>query len=153
MSALFLTITISVSHNWERADQRAHIRERIAVDSQHQICIPPQNFYFCTRLGIDLQKSERIFLLTLKTPACPWKSAGICHQNWAKIPQFWAKIYSIGQNSLQVKDRKLEMTYLHLHFAFVQSQISNWEEIDFFAKDFRSFPCFLPICNGNIYYI
>lgn len=151
MSALFLTITISVSHNWERADQRAHIRERIAVDSQHQICIPPQNFYFCTRLGIDLQKSERIFLLTLKTPACPWKSAGICHQNWAKIPQFWAKIYSIGQNSLQVKDRKLEMTYLHLHFAFVL-QISNWEEINFLLKISGVFPVFSPFVT-EIYII
>jgi len=75
---------------------------------------------------MDLQKSERIFLLTLKTPELVLGSLlAFCHQNWAKIPPFWETIYSIGQNSLQVKDRKLEMTYLHLHFAFVQCQISN----------------------------
>ena len=93
----FLTITISVSHNW---DQRGRIRERIVFDSQHQIVFE-LNFYFCTvRPGIDLQKSvNRIFLLTLKTSACPWKSGILSPklgknptilvkniQNWANLP-------------------------------------------------------------------
>lgn len=93
----FLTITISVSHNWERTDQRAHIRGRIVSDSQHQIVFQ-LNFYFYTRPRIDLQKSERMFLLTLKTPACPWKS-GISSPKFGqnptilgKILQHWAKL-------------------------------------------------------------
>jgi len=58
-----------------------------------------KSFYFYTRPGIDLQKSERIFLLTIKSPACPRKSGilspklgkiptilGKTHQNWTKLP-------------------------------------------------------------------
>lgn len=133
----FLTITISVSHNW---DQRGRIRERIVFDSQHQIVFQ-LNFYFYTvRPGIDLQKSERIFLLTLKT--CPWKS-DILSPKLGKNPTILVKKLPIGQNSLQVEDRKLEMTYLHLHFAFVQRQVSNrgkW----IFCQRFQEFSLFSP---------
>lgn len=120
--------------------KRGRIRERIVLDSQHQIVFQ-LNFYFYTvRPGIDLQKSERIFLLTLKT--CPWKS-DILSPKLGKNPTILVKKLPIGQNSLQVEDRKLEMTYLHLHFAFVQRQVSNrgkW----IFCQRFQEFSLFSP---------
>jgi len=144
----FLTITISVSHNWERTDQRAHIRGRIVSDSQHQIVFQ-LNFYFYARPRIDLQKSERMFLLTLKTPACPWKS-GISSPKFGqnptilgKILQHWAKLPP-GRGPQIRNDISPP--------ALLLCSMSNFksEKWIFFAKDFRRFPCFLPASNGCI---
>ena len=108
-----------------------------------------QSFYFYTRPGIDLQKSERIFLLTIRSPACPRKSGilspklgknptilGKTHQNWVKLPP--------GPGP-QIRNDISPPAFRFLFSVKFQIQKKN-----LFAKDFRSFPCFLPDCNGYI---
>jgi len=149
MSALFLMITITqrfpqLQKDWSKRSKRP-IRGRIAVDSQHQICIPTKKFLF-------LYSSRNRFTKEWENIFADYQISGLSSEVWhfvTKIGQnshhFWAKLTKIGQNSLQVQDRKLEMTYLHLHFAFCS--VSNFKlrrKKLFFCQRFQEFSLFSP---------
>lgn len=135
----FLTITISVSHNW---DQRGRIRERIVFDSQHQIVFQ-LNFYFCTvRPGIDLQKSVgRIFLLTLKTSACPWKS-GILSPKLGKNPTILVKNIQNWANLPPGRGPQIRNDISPPAFRFCSVSNFKSRKVDFLPKISGVFPVF-----------
>ena len=113
--------------------EKGQIKDHPPGEEKHQIYIPTKLLFLHLSRN-RFQKSERIFCWLSKLRHV-LGSLAFCHQNWARL-QFWYFATRIGQNSnfgilppklgknsIQVKDRKLEMTYLHLHFAYTQFRL------------------------------
>ena len=121
---------------------KGRIRERIVFDSQHQIVFQ-LNFYFCTvRPGIDLQKSEnRIFLLTLKTSACPWKS-GILSPKLGKNPTILVKNIQNWANLPPGRGPQIRNDISPPAFRFCSVSNFKSRKVDFLPKISGVFPVF-----------
>ena len=93
MSALFLTITITqhfpqLQKDWSKGWS---IRGRIAVDSQHQICIPAKFLFLYSSWNRFTKEWENIF--------ADYHISGLSSEVWHFVTKIGQKSNHFGQNS------------------------------------------------------
>ena len=93
MSALFLTITITqhfpqLQKDWSKSWS---IRGRIAVDSQHQICIPAKFLFLYSSWNRFTKEWENIF--------ADYQISGLSSEVWHFVTKIGQKSNHHGQNS------------------------------------------------------